>query len=68
MADLIQSTSNKSSKMVLNNKPDNYLTIDITKTTEQNIKKIINKDISNNSNQITKIKLIQELLSKLKNC
>ena len=67
MADLIQSTSNKSSKMVLNNKPDNYLTIDITKTTEQNIKKIINKDISNNSNQITKIKLIQELLSKLKN-
>ena len=67
MADLIQSTSNKSSKMVLNNKPDNYLTIDITKTTEQNINKIINKDISNNSNQITKIKLIQELLSKLKN-
>ena len=67
MADLIQSTSNKSSKMVLNNKPDNYLTIDITKTTEQNIKKIINKDISNNSKQITKIKLIQELLSKLKN-
>ena len=31
---------------------DNYLTIDITKTTEQNINKIINKDISNNSKQI----------------
>ena len=67
MADLIQSTTNKSTKKILSIKSDNYLTIDITKTTEQNIKKIINKDISNNSNQITKIKLIQELLSKLKN-
>jgi hypothetical protein len=67
MADLIQSTTNKSSKKILNIKQDNYLTIDITKTTEQNINKIINKDISNNAKQITKIKLIQELLSKLKN-
>ena len=67
MADLIKSTTNKSSKKILNIKPDNYLTIDITKTTEQNINKIINKDISNNSKQITKIKLILELLSKLKN-
>ena len=67
MADLIQSTRKESSKKILNFKPDNYLTIDITKTTEQNINKIINKDISNNSKQITKIKLIQELLSKLRN-
>ena len=67
MVDLIQSTTNKSSKKILNIKQDNYLTIDITKTTEQNINKIINKDISNNSKQITKIKLILELLSKLKN-
>ena len=47
MADLIQSTRKESSKKILNFKPDNYLTIDITKTTEQNINKIINKDISN---------------------
>ena len=67
MADLIQPTNNKSSKKILNIKPDNYLTIDITKTTEQNINKIINKDISNNFNHITKIKLIQELLSKIRN-
>ena len=67
MADLIQSTRKESSKKILNIKPDNYFTIDITKTTEQNINKIINKDISNNSKQITKIKLIQELLSKLRN-
>ena len=68
MADLIQSTKSILSKKNSNIfKADNYLNIDITKTTEQNIDKIINKDISNNSNHITKIKLIHELLSKLRN-
>jgi CRP-like cAMP-binding protein len=48
-------------------KPDNYLTIDITKTTEQNLERIINKDIANNSRHITKTKIVYELLIKLKN-
>ena len=48
-------------------KPDNYLAIDITKTTEQNLERIVNKDISNNSRHLTKIKIIYELLRKLKN-
>jgi len=64
MADLIQSKSKLRSDSM---KPDNYLTIDITKTTEQNLERIINKDIANNSRHITKIKIIYELLIKLKN-
>lgn len=64
MADLIQSKSKLRSDSM---KPDNYLTIDITKTTEQNLERIINKDIANNSKHITKTKIIYELLIKLKN-
>lgn len=66
MADLIQS-KNKIYARSDSMKPDNYLTIDITKTTEQNIERIINKDIANNSRHITKTKIIYDLLIKLKN-
>ena len=66
MADLIQS-KNKAYPRSDSMKPDNYLTIDITKTTEQNIERIINKDIANNSRHITKTKIIYDLLIKLKN-
>ena len=66
MADLIQS-KNKIYPRSDSMKPDNYLTIDITKTTEQNIERIINKDMANNSRHITKTKIIYELLFKLNN-
>jgi hypothetical protein len=66
MADLIQS-KNKIYHRADSMKPDNYLTIDITKTTEQNLERIINKDIANNSRNITKTKIVYELLIKLKN-
>ena len=66
MADLIQSINKKYSRSD-SMKPDNYLTIDITKTAEQNLERIIIKDIENNSRHITKIKIIYELLSKIKN-
>ena len=44
-----------------------HLFIDITKTNEENIEKIISKDISNNNKNISKIRLIYNLLIKINN-
>ena len=68
MTKLIQSP-----KSILNEKrkdsnlDESFVYIDIAKTTEENIEKIINKDLSNNIKNITKIKIILELLKKLEN-
>lgn len=44
-----------------------HLFIDITKTHEENIEKIISKDISENKRNISKLKIIYNLLSKVNN-
>ena len=46
---------------------DNHFLIDLALSPEENLKKILNKDISNNLKNISNIKIIYELLIKLKN-
>ena len=46
---------------------DNHLLIDIVLSPEENLKKILNNDISKNLKNISNIKIIYELLIKLKN-
>ena len=68
MADFIQSTitilTNKKYNSELNS---DHLLIDIALSPEDNLKIILNKDISNNLKYISKIKIVYELLIKLKN-
>ena len=58
--------STKSKKNQKDISKDNYVLLDITKSTEENLERIINKDLSNNSKNITRKNLIYELLIKLK--
>ena len=68
MADFIQSTKTILTKKKYNSELNSdHLLIDIALSPEDNLKIILNKDISNNLKYISKIKIVYELLIKLKN-
>ena len=68
MADFIQSTKTILTKKKYNSELNSdHLLIDIALSPEDNLKIILNKDISNNIKYISKIKIVYELLIKLKN-
>ena len=66
MADLTQSTKSLLIKNDFNSDfSEKTLLIDIVKSTEENLEKVLKKDISNNLNHISKKKLVYDLLLKL---
>ena len=68
MADFIESTKTILTKKKYNSELNSdHLLIDIALSPEDNLKIILNKDISNNLKYISKIKIVYELLIKLKN-
>ena len=68
MADFIQSTKTILTKKKYNSELNSdHLLIDIALSPEDNLKIILNKEISNNLKYISKIKIVYELLIKLKN-